>query len=334
MSKGKNNMTYIHGIGHYHPENIIDNAFLEDLDIDTSHQWIVDRVGILQRRTVLPLDYLKATKNQIILEGKEKALMSQADTAKKAIKMALKKANLTKADIGMVIAGGCAPDYSLPANSAVIAECAGIDALCLDINSACSSFAAHMHMVANMGENAPDYVLLVQAENWTTTIDYSDRTTAVLIGDATVATIVSNKHPSSFKVTDTTLVSDPAGWAKVKTPTSGYFVQEGQAVQKFAIKKTMQTFKMLEEKSQKPLKDHYFISHQANLTMLNSVVDKLAIQKDKHLHNIEYYGNCASAGAPSVLSQNFEQFIPGDLITLVVVGAGLTWGGMVIEKIA
>ncbi len=326
-------MTYIHGIGHFHPPNVIDNQFLEDLDIETNNQWILDRVGIKRRRTVLDLEYLKTTKNQDLTKAKAHASFSQAEAAKEAISQALARANIPKESIGMVISGGCAPDYTLPANSAVIAAVAGIEAVCLDVNSACSSFAAHIDLFRRMGENAPEYALLIQAENWTTTIDYRDRKTAVLIGDATVATVVSNKHVGPFKVQETTLTSDPAGWAKVQTPTGGYFQQEGPAVQKFAIKKTMQTFRTLKEASGFALEQDYFISHQANLTMLQSVVDKLGLDEDKHLYNVDEFGNCGSAGAPSVLSAHFDRFKPQDKITVIVVGAGLTWGGMILERL-
>jgi 3-oxoacyl-[acyl-carrier-protein] synthase-3 len=73
-------MIYFHGFGHFHPENQIDNAFLESLDIGTTEQWIIDRVGIKSRRTVLPLDYIRATKNLDIRGAQEAALYSNAET--------------------------------------------------------------------------------------------------------------------------------------------------------------------------------------------------------------------------------------------------------------
>lgn len=323
-------MLYLHGIGHYHPQNVIDNAFLEGLDIETTDQWITERVGIKTRRTVLDLNYIQDTLNKDVSQAKHHAQETSAHTAAKAAKMALERAGLTPADIGMVIAGGCAPDYSLPANASIMAAEIGIDGICFDISSACSTFATHLHCLKNMGE-LPDYVMLIQAENWTKTIDFSDRKTAVLIGDATVATIVSTKHPSRFVVTNSTLTSDPSGWDKVQTPSGEPFFQQGPAVQKFAIKKTMATFKALQEKVDADLTKHYFISHQANFLMLTSVVEKLGLDPDKHLYNVNEYGNCGSAGAPSILSQHWDRFKTNDIITLVVVGAGLTWGGVTIE---
>lgn len=320
-------MLYIHGAGHYHPENIIDNDFLASLDIGTNNQWIIERVGIKKRHTVMDLDYIKNSHNTDV--GHAKINESSAEMGAKAIAMALKRANITKTDIGMVVSATCAPTYSLPANASVIAQQAGIDGLTVDITSACSSFAAHVHFLNHMDSVAmPDYVLCVIPESWTTTTDYSDRRTAVLIGDGAAAVVFSKKHPAALKVKQTFMQSDPASWQKVQTKTGGHFYQDGLSVQKFAIKKTVSTFNHFQQNTQQALNEHYFISHQANLTMLESVCGKLNISDEKHLYNVDEFGNCGAAGAPSVLSQNWDLFKAGDLITLIVVGAGLTWGGM------
>lgn len=325
-------MMYLHGIGHYHPETIIDNAFLESLEIGTNDQWIMERVGIRERRTVLDLNYIKETYNKDPKQAEEHAAHRPRDTVYHAAQMALSRANLNPEDIGLVIAGGCSPEFTLPANACVMAATLGITAPAIDLGSACSTFAAQMHFINQMDRDAsPDYVLLIQAENWTKTIDYSDRRTAVLIGDATVATIVSKKHISPYQIPHTMLVSDPANWEKVQTPTGRHFYQEGPAVQKFAIKKTIETYRKLQAELTAEYKTHYFIGHQANLTMLRSVCQKLAIPDENHLFNVDQYGNTGAAGAPTVFSQHWDHFKPGELITLVVVGAGLTWGGLNIE---
>src|SRR5215471_6909327 len=102
-------MLYFHGFGHFHPENVIDNAFLESLDIGTNDRWIVERVGIKSRRTVLPLDYIRATKNKDLRAGQEAALYTNAETGRRAAEMAIERAGIDVKDIGMVIAGDCSP---------------------------------------------------------------------------------------------------------------------------------------------------------------------------------------------------------------------------------
>src|SRR5260221_1007669 len=133
---------FLHAIGHFHPENLITNAFLQELGLETDETWILDRVGIRTRHTVLPLDYIRQTKNRDVRAAQEAALYSNAETGKRAALMALERAGLKPSDIGMVISGGCAPDECIPAEACRVAESLNIDAPALDINSACSSFAA------------------------------------------------------------------------------------------------------------------------------------------------------------------------------------------------
>tara|TARA_R110002110_G_scaffold124505_2_gene301889 strand:+ start:38894 stop:39874 length:981 start_codon:yes stop_codon:yes gene_type:complete len=320
---------YLHGVGHFHPDNIIDNVFLESLNIETNNEWIMDRVGIKERRTVLPLDYIRQTQNQDPRGAIEAAVYSNAETGKRAAEKALKHAGISASQIGMVIAGGCSPDVVTPAEACTIAALLDIEAPSLDLNSACSSFGAHMHFLSMMDANAlPEYVLVVIPENNTRTINYTDRSTAVLWGDGTFACVISTKNPSKTVITHTTMQSNPKKWEAVQIPRLGHFQQDGRAVQSFAIRQSVQCFKDLKQAQDQ---DMYFIGHQANLTMLQSVQSRCELSADKHLYNIDHFGNTGAAGAPTVLSQNWEKFHPGDKIGLVVVGAGLTWASMKIE---
>ncbi len=113
---------YLHGLGHFHPENVIDNALLEGLDIGTNQEWILERVGIRERRTVLPLDYLLRTRNADVRAGQEAALYTNAETGRRAALHALERAGLQPKDIGMVVAGGCVPEMAIPAEAARIAR--------------------------------------------------------------------------------------------------------------------------------------------------------------------------------------------------------------------
>lgn len=323
---------YLHGLGYFHPENIIDNQFLEDLDIGTNDEWIMSRVGIQQRRTVLPLDYIKETYNKDIRLVSEVSLYTNAETGKKAAMMALKHAKLKPQDIGLVIAGGCSPQYSTPAEASAIAAELNIEAPAVDLGTACSTMGTHMYFLARMDPQAlPDYILCILPENTTRVIDFSDRSTAVLWGDGTAALVVSTKIPATAKIVNTTLNSDPQGWNKVMIPRTGHFIQQGAAVQAFAIKRTVQIYQQLNKLYPDKQNQLYFISHQANLSMLKSVCKRCNIYDEKHFYNIDKFGNTGAAGAPTVLAQNWEHFCPGDVVALVVVGSGLAWSGMTIE---
>ncbi|MFW5694374.1 MAG: 3-oxoacyl-ACP synthase III family protein [Alkalispirochaeta sp.] len=329
---GPQNLSIL-GLGHFHPENVIDNQFLEELDIGTSDSWILERVGIRTRRTVLPLDYIRDTRNQDIREAQKAALYSNAESGAHAARMAMERAGIGPEEIGMVVAGGCSPQHTTPAEACTIAAELGIAAPCIDVASACSSFAAHLHFLAGMQPAAlPDYILTVNVENTTRTIDYNDRNTAVLWGDGSAAAVVSPRVVGRFRFGSSLLRSDPDNWQKVVIPNGGYFDQNGPAVQGFAIRKTGECVKDLRTTLNR--KDFWFVGHQANLLMLQSVVSRAGIQPERHLSNVQEFGNCGAAGAPTVVSQNWDRFQAGDEILLAVVGAGLTWGAVTLEVTA
>jgi 3-oxoacyl-[acyl-carrier-protein] synthase-3 len=325
-------MLQIHGVGHFHPENVIDNAFLESLDIGTTDEWILERVGIRERRTVLSLDYIRSTHNADPRAAYAASAYTNAQTAASAARMAIERAGLEPGDIGMVIAGGCSPQYLTPAESCAVAAELGIQAPAFDINSACSTFVAHLNFLGKMRpETLPDFILIVSAENNTRVVDYSDRATAVLWGDGSSAAVVSPRVPARAAVRRTTFMSDPSGWDNVVIPTGGFFTQDGPAVQRFAIRRTAAaTEELLAKRDADRDVDPWFIGHQANLTMLRSSASRAGVAEERHLYNVDCFGNCGAAGAPGVLSQNWERFAPGDRLALVVVGAGLSWGGALI----
>jgi 3-oxoacyl-[acyl-carrier-protein] synthase-3 len=325
-------MLYVHGLGHFHPENEIDNAFLESLDIGTTKQWIVDRVGIESRRTVLPLDYIRTTKNRDLRAAPEAAIYSSAETGRRAAELALARAGLRAADVGMVIAGGCSPDTCIPAEACRIACALGIDAPAFDMHAACSTFGAHLHFLEKMGAALPEHVLVVQPENITRTVDFADRSTAVLFGDATSAAVVSTKVASRARVVFSCYGTDPAHCDEVAIPRTGHFRQNGAAVQKFAIKKMSALLTEIEARLDPDRRGRLaFIGHQANLAMLHAVCKRADMPAERHLHNIVDYGNQSSAGGPSVLSQRWDRFRAGDVVALVVVGSGLSWSSLQIE---
>ena len=235
---------YLHGVGHFHPDNVIDNRFLESLDIGTTDEWILERVGIRARRTVLPLEYIQRTRNADVRAGQEAALYTNVESGRRAAVHALARAGIRASDVGLVVAGGCTPEMLIPSEACRIAAALEIDAPALDINSACSSFGAQLHLLSSM-DRLPPYVLVVNAENTTRVVDYRDRSSAVLWGDATTAAVVSTQIRSRVRVVETTLSSTPAGWRSVTIPRFGHFAQDGSNVQRFAIKTTVAALEAL-----------------------------------------------------------------------------------------
>lgn len=325
-------MIYIHGMGHFHPDNVIDNPFLESLDIGTTDQWIMDRVGIHRRRTVLPLDYIVETRNADPREGLRVASHDHQQCAVGAARMALGRAGLTAADVGLVIGGSSTIQLSSPTEGCAVAGLLGIDAPAFDVNSACTSFAAQLHVLEGMKlEALPDFILLTLPESNTLTVDYNDRNAAVLFGDAAAALVVSPRVSAPLRLRHSVLHSQPSSWERVIIPAMGHFCQDGPVVQRFAIRKTVATFKELEGSAGPGRRPPWFIGHQANMLMLQSSCAAAGIEEPQHLFNVDQFGNCGSAGAPSVLSCHWDMFEPGDRIVVALVGAGLTWGGVLLE---
>jgi 3-oxoacyl-[acyl-carrier-protein] synthase III len=325
---------YLHSLGHFYPENVIDNRFLEELDIETNDEWILERVGIRERRTVLPLDYIRSTRNADIRAGQEAALYSNVETARRAAMMALERAALAAKDIGLVVAGGCCPEMVIPSEACRVAAALGIEGPAIDINSACSSFGAQMHVLASM-RDLPPYVLVVNPENTTRVVNYADRATAVLWGDGTSAAIVSRQASARVRVVETTLASSPAGCALVTIPRFGHFAQEGPAVQRFAIKTTQACLEAMLPAARARMSEAggalRFVAHQANMLVLESVVRRAGLDASEHWYNAVDRGNTGAAGAPGVLSQRWGELAKGDVVIVAVVGSGLTWSSLRFE---
>ena len=323
---------YLHGLGHFHPENEITNRFLEDLDIGTDEKWILDRVGIHSRRTVLSLDYIRETRNLDPSQAPDATLHTHADTGVFAADMALARAGITRDAIGMVIAGSSRPGLSSPADACYIAAAMGVEAPAFDMNSACTSMWVAFYMLSNMRpETVPEYVLVVAPESLTTTVNYDDRSAAVLWGDCTAAAIVSTRVPSRIQILGNTLESSPAGHEKVIVPLFGHFEQEGRTVQMFAIKKTVRCLRKIQESFTSPGRTLNFVGHQANLLMLESVCQQCGIEAEQHHANVVDYGNTGAAGAPSVVSTNWDRWSDQDDVAVIGVGSGLTWSSYVLR---
>jgi 3-oxoacyl-[acyl-carrier-protein] synthase-3 len=238
----------------------------------------------------------------------------------------------------MVIAGGCCPEMLIPAEASRVAAILGIQAVAFDVSAACASFVAQIHFISQMRpESLPDYVLVVSVEAFTRTINYSDRQSAVLFGDAATAAILSPRVPSNTRILRSSLLSDPSGQGQITIRAGGHFAQEGHRVQLFAIRKTVETVEQIVPPDSggngHTQPKELFIGHQANLRMLEAVCRRLNVRPENHLSNVERFGNCGAAGAPSVLSQQWDALGPC-VINMAVVGSGLSWGGLRICKSA
>jgi len=325
MSEGLANLQ-LHGLGHAHPENEIDNRFLESLDIGTSDDWIMERVGIRSRRTAMSLDYIRETRNADPRGAIEASDVSNAELGARAARMAVERAGLRLSDVGMLIGGGCAPDTVSPAEACNIAKALDVDLPSFDVNSACTSFFAGLHVLSMMRpEKLPPYVLLVAADVMTRTVDYNDRASAVLWGDGAVAAVISTREPGRAEILDSVFAGNPRSADLIVVPRLGHFHQEGRKVQMFAIKKTTEFVRELQARFEDPERNFHFIGHQANLRMLENVARRCEIPDDRHHYNVEWYGNSGSSSSACVASMRWEKWGARDDLAMVGVGSGVAW---------
>jgi 3-oxoacyl-[acyl-carrier-protein] synthase-3 len=294
----------------YFPPDILDNKYFEQ-HLDTTDEWITSRVGIKERR--------RETSDQPTLSlgvGAVRRLPPE-----------------WLLGVDCVIAAPSIVQWHIPATANMIAKEFGLDNIpCFDIKAACSSFAFGTRVMQGLLLTGFKKILFVIPENYTSVVDYTDRSSAILWGDGAFAGIFSEEQVG-FKVVDVLINSNSAGAYNVVTPVNGYFKQEGGKVQNFAVRTSLRVSQeMLGRNGLKPSDIDYLILHQANLEMMKSIVDNLGMRREQLLHNIANYGNTAAAGASSVLADNWEKIGSGQKVLITVVGSGLSWGSMLLEK--
>jgi 3-oxoacyl-[acyl-carrier-protein] synthase-3 len=324
---------FLHGLGHAHPDHEITNRFLEELDIGTDDEWILERVGIHARRSVLPLDYIRDTRNRDPRAALEAADWSQADLGAAAARMAVARAGIQTSELGLVIAGNSAGDsHGCPAEACHVARALGLEVPAFDVVSACTSFYVQLHWLSLMQpERLPDYVLIVTPETLTTTVDYGDRATAVLWGDGAAAAVVSTRHPAGARVLGSSVETRPDGAGKVLIRRGGHYQQDGRAVQMFGIRRMTHSVELLRERFEQEGRRFHFVGHQANLRMLERVSAQAGIAPERHHTNVEWFGNTGAASAASVISMHWEKWGPQDDVAVAGVGSGLTWASYLLR---
>jgi len=320
------------GMGFAHPTTKITNEFLEQLDVGTTAQWITEKIGIQSRLTSLPIEYIAKTRNHHPSEAVKVANDNSVTLGLRAAQDAMKRAGITAQDIGLLITNCCTPCATSPVESHRLAEALGIKAQAYDVFTACPVFALHIDYLANFDSAAlPDYILCVSTATLTQHVNYNDRSDGAIWGDGAGAWIISPRKPGKLRVIDSLFHSDPTRSQAVTVDTWGHFKQDGRAVRDFSVRQTVRLVKRLEEEFKLDWSKDIFIGHQANLTMLNQITGNREIPDSNHWRNVTEIGNQAGAGAPIVLAMHWDQIKPGQRIAVAVVGAGLSWGSVLLE---
>ena len=319
------------GTGSYAPAKVMTNADLAKL-VDTSDQWIVERTGIKERRV--------AADDEVT-----------SDMAVKAAVRALEMANTRAEELDMVVVGTISPDMPMPACAAFVAAKLGArKAFAFDVSAACAGSLFGMSIAAQYIETgAVKRALVIGAELLTRVIDWEDRNTCVLFGDAAGAMVLAPSPDPSRGILSTHLhtAGELTEILCIRGGGSKYPANEemlkqklhkvsmnGREVFKFAVRSlTDAVNEALSSNGLTADKVTHLIAHQANLRIIDSVLERLKLPREKAWLNIEKYGNTSSASLPMTLDEanRAGRLKQGDTIAMMAIGAGMSWGSAMVR---
>ena len=300
------------GTGAYVPPNVMDNNDLSKL-VETSDEWIRERTGIVRRH---------------IADGENTVSM-----VVKSAESALKNANISAEEIDFIIVSTISSNVILPcAACEVQKEIGAVNAVCFDLNAACSGFLfAYNTAQAYIASGIYRTGIVIGAECLSNLIDWKDRGTCILFGDGAGAVVVKAKEGTQPSI----ITHSDGEKGKALTCEQNDFIHmDGQEVFKFAVKQVPKCIcELLEANGLKKEEIHYFILHQANRRIVEAVAKRLKIEIEKFPMNLQEYGNTSSASIPILLDEMNQKGLlrKGMKIVIAGFGAGLSWGASLIE---
>lgn len=315
----------ITGVGMYVPDKIYDNAYFEKI-VDTSDEWIRTRTGIRERR---------------ILENGATSLL-----ATKAAEDLLKSKNISPEEIDVIIVATVTPDMFFPATACLVQDNIGAkNAWGFDLSAACSGFLFAFQTGCSLIESGKyKKVMVIGADKMSSIVDYKDRNNCILFGDAGAALLLEPTEDLNFGLQDSLLHVDGSGrealymkgGGSLNPPTHEtvdqnmhVIYQDGKAVFKVAVKGMADISYDIMKKNNLTSDDiAYLVPHQANLRIIDATAERMGINRDKVMINIDRYGNTTAATIPSCLVEYYRngKLKRGDKLILASFGAGFTWG--------
>lgn len=317
----------ITAVGEYLPEKILDNKALEEM-VETNDEWITTRTGIKERR---------------ILENG-----ATSDLAARAAQDLINSSNLNPEEIDVIIVATVTPDYFFPATACLVQNKIGAkNAWAFDVSAACSGFLFALQTGAGLVESGRyKKVLVIGADKMSAIVDYTDRNTCILFGDAGSAVLLERSTDDKIGIHDSLLHVDGSGYESLHMKAGGsanppthetvdnkmhYIYQDGKAVFKVAVKGMADVSADIMEKNNLKSEDvAYLVPHQANLRIIDATAKRMGIDKDKVMINIDRYGNTTAATIPLCLTEYYRngKIKKGDNLILAAFGAGYTWGSL------
>lgn len=319
----------ITAVGKYVPEYILTNKELESL-VDTNDEWITTRTGIKERR---------------ILKEPNQGTSYMAIRAAQDL---LKKSNTNPEEIDLVLVATATPDMPVASTAVYTATKIGAtNAFAFDLQAACSSFLYGMSTAASYIESGRyKKVLLIGADKMSSIIDYTDRATCIIFGDAAAA-VLFEPNNEGLGLQDEYLRSDGVGREFLKIEAGGsilptseetiknrqHFVhQEGKTVFKFAVSNMADVAEKMLMRNQLSKEDiQWLVPHQANKRIIEATANRIGLQEEKVMINIDKYGNTTSATLPLLLADYENQLKKGDNLIFAAFGGGFTWGAIYLK---
>lgn len=319
----------IAGVAGYVPDYKLTNDELAQM-VDTSDEWIMTRIGIKERR---------------ILKGEGKGT---SDLAAAAVKALLEKTNTHPDEIELLVTPTVTPDMQFPATANIISDKVGIkNAFSFDMNAGCSGFLYGLETVSKFIESGKyKKAILVGADKMSSIVDYQDRSTSPIFGDAAGAVLIE-PTTEDVGVIDSILQSDGSGRVHLHQKAGGsvkpashetvdarehFIYQEGQPVFKWAVSKMADvSVEMMERNGITPQTLSWLVPHQANMRIIEATAKRMGIEREQVMINIQRYGNTTAATLPLCLWEWEPRLKKGDNIILATFGAGFTWGSMYLK---
>ena len=319
----------ITAVGHYLPEHRLTNADLEEM-VETNDEWIRTRTGIEERR---------------ILKDDDKATAFMGAEAAKEV---LDQRGISGEEIDTIVFATVTPDYLFPATACFVQkEIGAINAYAFDLSAACSGFLFALTTGANFIESGrAEKVLVIGADKMSSIIDYTDRSTCILFGDGAGAVLLEPSEDENGIIDyihksegDTNLsLYQPAGGSlnpateQTVADRLHYAKQDGRTVfKKATVGMADVSAEILKDNNLTADDVDWLVPHQANLRIIDATANRMGLDNDKVMVNIDKYGNTTAATIPLCLYDWKDKLEEGDNLILAAFGGGYTWGAIYVK---
>ena len=318
--------TVIRGVGMYLPNKILTNNDISEF-VETSHEWIYERTGIKQRHI--------AAEDQMT-----------SDLAYQAALDAIQDANISATEIDLIILATSTPDQVFPSTAVKLQDLLNIrSGAAFDIHAVCSGFIYALSMADNFIKSGKyKKILVVGSEVYSRILDWKDRSTCVLFGDAAGAFILEGQEKDAINtgIIESIIRSDGQyrsklycdGGPSMKISTDCYINMDGKEVYKHAVEKqTLIVEDLLDSLGINIDAIDWFVPHQANLRILQTTAKKLKLKEEKIIVTGDRHANTSSASIPVAMATAIKEhkIKRGDMLLLEAFGAGFTWGAILLR---